>query len=126
MSARRLRERQARSSRRPQAAGGHQLDRALHQRAPQWRFVVERVDRIGPHAEAAAGQTAQFAEHVLLRQTGERVVRQQRAARREQIEVVGEVLARDMVEHHVDAASACERGNAGAHFCRIGALPEVP
>ena len=45
----------------------HELDRALHQRAPQLMVVIERVDRIAAHAQTFTQPFSRLSENVCIR-----------------------------------------------------------
>src|SRR5712691_736042 len=101
----RLGERQAGMDARPKLTGGEHVDEGAHAGAALLDEVVPGVDGELPHRRRVSAR-AQRRLQVELRASAERAVKDERAAGREQCDVVGNARSRDRVDDGVDAEAA--------------------
>src|SRR6185437_4340120 len=111
----RLGKRQTPVDRRAHAAGGKNLDRACRHALPAFEIMIEAVHGEAAHARALRQMRPHLAEKVFLGKPAQRVERDDQAEWRERLEIVGEILADDVIEDEIDAMPACKVEQALRH-----------
>ena len=101
-------QRQPVVDRRVEGAGRELLDHGVDNPLAPLRVAVEGVPGETAHGEAFSAPRAQGGEQLVFGQSGQRVVRNDHAERRQHVEAVGKPRPDELIEGQIDAASAGE------------------